>query len=552
MRKYRHLLNLGRAKDLFISNRAWAQQASPLKSHQLSRCTQQPPPLPPSSCSRISINKCNEGNMVSRHYLHASLGNFTRLHSHSHYSTLEASQLDYEEEQSSVDYHVIVKDRDVVSASITPAYKHWLPLSNLDLLLPPVAAGVFFCYKKKDGVPMSPATVVNTFRTSLAEALSTFYPLAGEIVQNNQGEPELLCNNSGVEFVHAHADIELKDLDFHRPDDSIKGKLVPKINRGVLSVQVTELNCGSIIISCSIDHRVADGQSLNMFLVSWAEIARMKQITNIPSFRTSILNPRKPPAYDTIVDNLYLPISFLPPPPSFQDTLYSRMYYITAESINRIQSQASSMETRRSKLQSFTAFLWKLLAHGGDDNVNTNSRMGIVVNGRQFLTENTEKSSSHMENHFGNVLSIPYGTATNEDLKTMPLNEVADEVHKFVIKATKEEHFRGLIDWVELHRPEPAVAKIYFGLKEIEGEATVVSSGQGLPINDMDFGWGKPEFGSYHFPWGSQSGYLTPMPSARNNGDWVVYMHLKQKDLDLIESMAPGVFTPLNNSHLSF
>ncbi|KAI3496289.1 hypothetical protein L1887_38646 [Cichorium endivia] len=538
MRKSRHLLNLGRSKGLFLSNRPWTQQSSAVNSHHLRRYPQQPPsPL----------------SSYSRHYLHATLGNMApKYFSRSHYSTLQASQLGCNNPESPVNYEVIVKGRDVISADLIPAYMHWLPLSNLDLLLPPVTPGVFFCYKKKDGVAMTPETVVKTIRKSLGKVLETFYPLAGEIVQNSQGEPELLCNNSGVEFVHAQADIELKDLDFHRPDDSVTGKLVPMINRGVLSVQVTELKCGSMIISLCIDHRVGDGHSMNMFLVSLAEIAQMKPITNIPSFRTSILNPRKPPRYDSIVDSLYMPISFLPPPPSFQDKLYSRIYYITAESINQIQSEASSGESKRSKLQSFTAFLWKLLAHGDDCNVSTTSRMGVVVNGRRFLDENSENVSSLMENHFGNALSIPYGTAKNEDLKTMPLNEVADEVHKFLFEATKEEHFRGLIDWVELHRPEPAVAKIYFGLKEIEGEATVVSSGQGLPITDMDFGWGKPVFGSFHVPWGSQSGYVSTMPSGRKNGDWVIYTHLKQRDLDLIESMARHVFTPLKHSHLSF
>ncbi|KAJ0524945.1 putative alcohol O-acetyltransferase [Helianthus annuus] len=108
-------------------------------------------------------------------------------------------------------------------------------MSNLDLLLPPIEAGVFFCYKKKENANMSPETVVDTFKKSLSRVLSTFYPLAGEIVQNSHGEPEVVCNNSGVEFVHAHADVELRDLDFYQPDLS---KLVPKINRGLLSVQV--------------------------------------------------------------------------------------------------------------------------------------------------------------------------------------------------------------------------------------------------------------------------------------------------------------------------
>ncbi|KAI3827682.1 hypothetical protein L1987_01764 [Smallanthus sonchifolius] len=184
--------------------------------------------------------------------------------------------------------------------------------------------------------------------------------------------------------------------------------------------------------------------------------------------------------------------------------------------------------------------------------VNSRSRMGVVVNGRQFLTGNSEKESSMLANHFGNILSIPYGDMNNRHLQAMPLSEVANKVHMFLANSTKEEHFKGLIDWVELHRPEPAVAKIYFKLQETDGEAVVVSSGQGLPVNEMDFGYGKPDFGSYHFAWGGQTGYIASMPSTKKNGDWIVYAHLKQKHLDLIVSQARHVFNPVTHSYLRF
>ncbi|PWA47204.1 Chloramphenicol acetyltransferase-like domain-containing protein [Artemisia annua] len=425
--------------------------------------------------------------------------NISRYYHDHHYvqlsTTRHAVELSNHEKDNyyTLDYKVTIEDRTIIHASHGPKIEYWLPQSNLDLLLPPLDVGVFFCYKKKDDVSMSSETVVNTLKKSLAGVLSTFYPLAGEIVSNCLGEPEVLCNNNGVEFVHAHADVELKAIDFHRPDETVKGKLVPRINRGLLAVQVTELKCGAIIVSCSFDHRIADGVSMNMFLVSWAEFAQYKQISSIPSFRPSILSPRRPPCYDTTFDNMYLPISSLPSSPSCDDQLHSRICYIHAESISHLQEEASSKETRISKLQSFTAYVWKLLAH----DVNKTSRMGVIVSGRKFLRGNNENESSMLENHFGNILSIPYGEASNHDLQAMPLNEVANKVNGFVTKAAKEEHFRGLIDWVELHRPELAVAKIYFKLKEADGDAVVVSSGRGLPINDMQFGWGKPDFGCF-------------------------------------------------------
>ena len=135
-----------------------------------------------------------------------------------------------------------VSKREVVAA-VLPLQEHWLPLSNLDLLLPPVDVGVFFCYKKNTNVlgkdlSNNFGSMVGVLKKALAQALVTYYAFAGEVVSNPIGEPEILCNNRGVDFVEAFAEAELKDLDFYNPDDTIEGKLVPKKKHGVLAVQV--------------------------------------------------------------------------------------------------------------------------------------------------------------------------------------------------------------------------------------------------------------------------------------------------------------------------
>ena len=113
-----------------------------------------------------------------------------------------------------------------------------------------------------------------------------------------------------------------------------------------------------------------------------------------------------------------------------------------------------------------------------------------------------------------------------------------------------KEHFLGLIDWVEAHRPVPGLAKIYCSGSE-EGPAFVVSSGQRFPVSKVDFGWGAPVFGSYHFPWGGNAGYVMPMPSPVGNGDWVVYMHMFKGQLEAIEKEAGHVFRPLTFDYLN-
>ncbi|KAL9668961.1 hypothetical protein QQ045_006502 [Rhodiola kirilowii] len=462
--------------------------------------------------------------------------------------------------------YTVKEIRKEVVAAVLPVQEHWLPQSNLDLVLPPIDVGIFFCYEK----PKMPLhSIVATLKTSLAQCLVSYYPFAGEVVQNSVGEPEVLCNNRGVEFVEAYGDVELRELNLYNPDESVEGKLVPKKRLGgALSVQVTELRCGGVVVSCMFDHRVADAYSTNMFLVSWAEMTQAKPLTMRPSFRRSVITPRRPAHYDPHMDNLYVPISALPPPetnPS-EHSLISRMYYITAESLVQLQSSASTdHESRRSKLESFSAFLWQMVAKSASDkktleredcsnNKNKNNlltKMGIVVDGRTRLIniEATEAEANSMKSYFGNVLSIPYSEHNVETLSNQPLPWVADQLHQCLKSSATKEHFMDLIDWVEAHRPEASLAKIYCAGSS-DGPAIVVSSGQRFPIGKMDFGWGRPRIGSYHFPWGGDAGYVMPMPNPVGNGDWVVYMHLRKRQLEVIEAEAGQVFKPLTNVYL--
>ncbi|XP_022878036.1 shikimate O-hydroxycinnamoyltransferase-like [Olea europaea var. sylvestris] len=460
------------------------------------------------------------------------------------------------------DFEVKLSKNEVV-APVLPVQENRMPLSNLDLLLPPMDVGVFFCYKKPENFTFESMMVV--LKKALAQTLVSYYAFVGELVKNEAGEPEILYNNRGVDFVEALADVEIKDLDLYNPDATVEGKLVPKRKKGLLAIQATQLKCGGMVVACTFSHRMADAYSANMFLVSWAEMALSKPLTQIPSFCRSILFPRRPTIYDVSVDNMYVPISTLPPPPEANDQgsdadddqiAISRIYYIQSDRINDLQLLAnadngsSSSKRKRTKLEAFSAFLWKMIAAGEFNRNDKFCRLGIVVDGRTRLINGDENQAKLIEPYFGNVLSIPFGEKKIEELKERPLSWIANEIHEFLESAVTKEHFLGLIDWVEAHRPEPCLAKIYCSGASEEEPAVVVSSGQHFPVKKMNFGWGEPCFGSYHFPWGGKSGYVMPMPSPKGNGDWIVYMHLLKGQLELIETNAANVFSPLTCQYL--
>ncbi|WVZ23268.1 hypothetical protein V8G54_001812 [Vigna mungo] len=298
------------------------------------------------------------------------------------------------------DFSVSVTNEEVVAA-VLPMQEYWLPLSNLDLLLPPLDVGVFFCYKNPNIITsttneMTFGTMVGSLKKALAQTLISYYVFAGEVVLNSMGEPEVLCNNRGVHFLEAEADVQLKNLNFYNPDQSIEGKFVPKKkNGGIIAIQATALQCGGIIVACTFDH-------------------------------------------------MYTSISDLPPPTTtYANALLSRIYYITAEQLCHMQSLAVT----RTKLECFSAFLWKMVACVASRNINSKKitvKMGIVVDGRKRLDNGNKESKVMIECYFGNVLSIPFGEKLVEELVKESLGYVMEFVHEFLSVATKE-HFLGLV-----------------------------------------------------------------------------------------------------------
>jgi hypothetical protein len=77
----------------------------------------------------------------------------------------------------------------------------------------------------------------------------------------------------------------------------------------------------------------------------------------------------------------------------------------------------------------------------------------------------------------------------------------------------------------------------------------IMSSGMGFPVGKADFGTGLPAFASYHFPCPGDCGDVMPMPSARGNGDWVVYVHVTPEMVKVIEE-EPTVFQALESSYV--
>ncbi|XP_022931268.1 fatty alcohol:caffeoyl-CoA acyltransferase [Cucurbita moschata] len=430
---------------------------------------------------------------------------------------------------------VTFTNKSIVKATNHSPEPRVLHLSNLDLLSGRFPITYFYFYRRPTA--NSSAAIIDALKTSLAETLTHYYPFAGTILQNlTTNEPEILCDNSGALVVEAEANLRLNAFNFYDLDELLRGKLVTVNPDFALQIQITSYACGGVSITFTFDHALGDASAFGKFLLAWSEIARGKPISTIPDHRRNIL-PRSPPIYhpdldDTMVKCTMEEIKNIPT----LKKLIKRLYYVDRTSIDKLQKLASSSGVKRTKIEAFSAYVWKIMVSAMETE-HSRCKMGWLIDGRSRLGGDW----NYMSDYIGNVLSVAFGEGSIEELKRNSISEIADVVHSAISKATNKAHFLDLIDWIECHRPGLMLSRIVLGLG---GPGLVVSSGRKFPVAELDFGFGSPVLGTV----GSTIerigvSYLNQRPSAKGDGSWTVSAILEPELAAALE--LDSVFQPM-------
>lgn len=176
--------------------------------------------------------------------------------------------------------------RKMIKPSIpTPQSLKNYKISCIDELAPSTNIGILLFY------PSKPENIIQKLEESLRKILPQFYVLAGRYIK---GAHCIDCSDQGAEFVEAEAgddqlvDIvgttdQLNDL-LPRRSYQMDGASDP-----LLSVQITDLNRGGLVIGVSVSHRIFDTCSLATFISTWsnAHSSSGEKITIVPSFDES-------------------------------------------------------------------------------------------------------------------------------------------------------------------------------------------------------------------------------------------------------------------------
>ncbi|KAL6626336.1 hypothetical protein ACP70R_030062 [Stipagrostis hirtigluma subsp. patula] len=184
-----------------------------------------------------------------------------------------------------------------------PPHLEQIPLSFLDAwFLPQPPIQRLFLY---DGLPADFPTLVRTLKSSLADAIAVFFPLAGKLCHlPATGDVVVDCSPSavgdGVLFLEAAARGDARRLSGDARHDVpaflglVPSLETPELPAPVLAVQATRFEGGGVAVGVAMHHAVADGHSFWRFMAAWSAAARGGALPAAlaPTFeRSAIVHP---------------------------------------------------------------------------------------------------------------------------------------------------------------------------------------------------------------------------------------------------------------------
>ncbi|KAK3437723.1 hypothetical protein EUGRSUZ_C02397 [Eucalyptus grandis] len=172
----------------------------------------------------------------------------------------------------------VVNTETIKPSSPTPPHLRNFNFCLLDQLAPPFYVPVVLFYLGPDqkAAPDS-ALVSGNLKTSLAQALSLFYPIGGRV----KGNAGINCNDEGALYMEAKGRVELSKV-LSNPDMDQLQQSLPFFpcrvstnidEQVIVGVQANFFDCGGMGIGICISHKIADGASVSAFLNAWSEIA---------------------------------------------------------------------------------------------------------------------------------------------------------------------------------------------------------------------------------------------------------------------------------------
>ncbi|XP_043713157.1 alcohol acyltransferase 9-like [Telopea speciosissima] len=370
----------------------------------------------------------------------------------------------------------------------SPTPRRTLYLSNLDdQKFLRFSIKYIYLYKK--------SVSVESLKSSLSRVLVDYYPLAGRLRTSaeDEGKFEVDCNGEGALFAEAFMDLTADQFlqASRRPNRSWRKFLYRLDSRNFLDIpplviQVTNLNCGGMILCTAINHCLCDGIGTSQFLQAWAHLtSKSDDVLPISPFHDRhLLSPSSipnitfthpeytgttPHHHEGIngihfLEQMLKSQSLVPISVTFKPSHILNLRKHCVPSLKCTSFEALASHTWRSWIRSLippASLKVKLLF-----SVNVRKRMkpelprGYYGNG--FVLGCAETTVKEL---VGSNKNIHHGVKVVQEAKAV----------------LTEEYVRSMIDYLEERRAKPDLSTSF-----------VISQWAKLGLEDLDFGEGKP------------------------------------------------------------
>ncbi|XP_060206245.1 acetyl-CoA-benzylalcohol acetyltransferase-like [Lycium barbarum] len=346
------------------------------------------------------------------------------------------------------------------------------------------------------------ANMEQQLEESLSRILTHVYPTAGRFTED---ESSIICLDQGVTYIKAtinckHDDFLAQantDLDLALsfwPEGIMDVDDTNIFLTPIMVVQVTKFQCGGLALSISASHPAMDGFTKFTFVYEWSKVCKLgipsKEI-NFMSFNLSTLFPAR-----DLSEILETPVD---EGKRTKSKLTAKKVFFDEASISKLREQSSgaNLSFKPSRVEIIAALLWRSLIRASC------ARFGHLKRSVMAFPFNLRDKVDFPEvsNAFGNfIIEIPI---------KFEADETKMELHHF-IKMIREAVQQMISDCAKAS-PEEIISLVvnlykgsYAGQKwgcNNDVEEFTCSSFCRFPIQNTDFGWGKPSlmhFGSRH------------------------------------------------------
>ncbi|CAJ1976204.1 unnamed protein product [Sphenostylis stenocarpa] len=273
---------------------------------------------------------------------------------------------------------------------------------------------------------------VAAIRHALAETLVFYYPFAGRIKDGSDGSLVVDCNEEGVLFIEADADVTLDQFgDALKPPFPCFQELLYQppgseavTHTPIFIIQVTRLRCGGFIFALRFNHTIIDGVGLIHFTITMAGIARgvLQEPPFKPVWCRDLLNARDPPRvtfnhreYEQLTD------SNDAVPPDFDQRSF---FFGPAETAAIRDLLPRDLGQQATTFEVLTSYIWRCRTRALQIDPKEDVRMMCIVDARDKF------EPSLPEGYYGSCFAFPAAVAAAGKLCSEPLEYAVRLIRK--------------------------------------------------------------------------------------------------------------------------